>query len=408
MAMSTGPVFRATEDLSEKRSKLFEAWTDPDRPSAILPTYQLMDESGKILNESEFPSELNRDSIMKMYRGMVQIHEMDKILYDIQRQGLISFYMTAIGEEATHFGSAQALDPDDVIFAQYREVGVIFHRGFTVQDLVNQCFSNEHDLGKGRQMPVHYGSAKLNFQTISSPLATQIPQATGAGYALKLQGKPNCVICYFGDGAASEGDFHPALNFAATLDSPTIFFCRNNKWAISTPSTEQYRGDAIGGRGVAYGLNTVRVDGNDIFAVYNAVKHARKIAVERRKASLIEAMTYRVGHHSTSDDYTRYRSPNDVSTWVQGKNPITRLFMFLKTRGWITDSDRDSIQNECRQAVVAAMKTAEAAKKPHLDHTFTDVYDQMPKRLEEQRAELMEHLKKYGDNYHLEQFSEKL
>lgn len=116
-----------------------------------------------------------------------------------------------------------------------------------------QCYSNSSDLGKGRQMPVHYGSKALHFQTVSSPLTTQVPQATGAAYALKVAGKPNVVCCFFGDGAASEGDFHAGLNFAATLEAPVLFFCRNNGYAISTPVEEQYRGDGIVARGIAYG-----------------------------------------------------------------------------------------------------------------------------------------------------------
>jgi len=149
---------------------------------------------------------------------------MDQILYEAQRQGRISFYMTNYGEEATHIGSAAALSDSDPIFGQYREAGVLKWRGFTLTDFMNQNYSNHEDGGKGRQMPVHYGSKKLNFQTISSPLGTQIPQAVGAAYALKMMGKRNVVVCYFGDGAASEGDFHAALNMAATTESPVIFF----------------------------------------------------------------------------------------------------------------------------------------------------------------------------------------
>lgn len=135
-------------------------------------------------------------------------------------------------------GSAAALSDEDMVFAQYREHGVLLWRGFGIQEAVDQCFSNVGDKGKGRQMPIHYGSRRLHFQTISSPLGTQIPQAVGAAYAFKVQQKDAVAICYFGEGAASEGDFHAALNFSATLDVPVLFFCRNNGYAISTPSSE--------------------------------------------------------------------------------------------------------------------------------------------------------------------------
>lgn len=180
------------------------------------------------------------NTLLRAYRHIVRLREMDTILQNAQRQGRISFYMTCTGEEAIHMGSASALDNDDPIFAQYREQGLLMWRGFTLEQFTNQCFSNDRDLGKGRQMPIHYGSRALNYHTVSSPLGTQLPQAVGAAYRLKLMGKPNVAIAFFGDGCASTTDFHAALNFAATLSSPTIFFCRNNGYAISTPVTDQY------------------------------------------------------------------------------------------------------------------------------------------------------------------------
>lgn len=286
-------------EKAARTSKLaFVATRDP------IPIYSVLDVNGKIRTGVPEPA-VKPDFVREMYKQMVTVNVMDTILYDAQRQGRVSFYMTAFGEEAMHIGSAAALQPDDEIFAQYREQGVLLRRGFTLDDFCNQCFSNADDLGKGRQMPVHYGSAKLHVQTISSPLGTQIPQASGTAYALKMEGKKRIVTCYFGEGAASEGDFHPALNFAATLECPVLFFCRNNGFAISTPSSEQYQGDGIAGRGPAYGIATLRVDGNDIFAVLDATSYARKYAAENNKPVLIEAMTYRVSHHSTSDDSTR-------------------------------------------------------------------------------------------------------
>ena len=153
-----------------------------------------------------------------MYRHMVRVKEMDKVFMSSQRQGRISFYMTSMGEEAIQIGSAAALDADDVVLAQYREVGVFLWRGYDVQNVADQLFSNEADKGKGRQMPMHFGSKEKKIQTISSPLCTQLPQAVGAAYSLKLEGSGNIACCYFGEGAASEGDFHAALNFASTLE----------------------------------------------------------------------------------------------------------------------------------------------------------------------------------------------
>ena len=152
------------------------------------------------------------------------------------------------------------------------------------------------------------------------------------------------TICYFGDGAASEGDAHTAMNFAAVFDVPMIFFCRNNGYAISTPVKEQYRGDGIAARGPGYGIVTIRVDGNDLLAVYNATKAAREIAVKESRPVLIEAMTYRLGHHSTSDDSTAYRSVDEMNSWEKDDNPILRFKQYLVSKGW-WNSEKDEKMN---------------------------------------------------------------
>lgn len=196
-------------------------------------------------SKNEYADTQSDNTLLRAHRQMIRLRKMDTILHNAQRQGRISFYMTHHGEEAIHMGSCSALQPQDHIFAQYREAGLLMWRGFTLEQFCNQCFSNDLDLGKGRQMPVHYGCRALNYQTISSPLGTQITQAVGAAYKFKLEAmamdparreKDAAIsIVYFGDGAASTIDFHSACNFAATLKTPMIFFCRNNGYAISTP-----------------------------------------------------------------------------------------------------------------------------------------------------------------------------
>lgn len=188
-----------------------------------IPAIQILDHNGLIVAPNLEPN-LTKEHCQKMMRDLLTLQSMDDILYNAQRQGRISFYMTSTGEEATHIGSAAALDPKDLVFAQYRETGVLLYRGFSLDEFTNQCFGNHLDKASGKQMPIHYGSKRLSFMTISSPLGTQIPQAAGAAYGLKLERKGNVVICYFGEGAASEGDFHAGLNFAATTESPVIFF----------------------------------------------------------------------------------------------------------------------------------------------------------------------------------------
>ena len=361
-----------------------------------------MDELGHIRPDARDPA-LSQDLCVRMYTTMLRLQVLDGIFYESQRQGRISFYMTNSGEEATHIGSAAALRDDDEVFAQYREAGVLLWRGFSLQQFADHCFSNSDDLGKGRQMPVHYGSAALHFQTISSPLCTQLPQAAGAGYACRLEGKGRVAMCYFGEGAASEGDFHAGLNMAATQGAPTIFFCRNNGFAISTPVWEQYRGDGIAARGLAYGMHTMRVDGNDVWAVYEATTAARAIATGAdgsgtTKPVLIEAMTYRESHHSTSDDSTKYRDAAEIAHWRATANPVRRLRAYVERRGWWDEAREEAATAEARREVMLALQTAEAKPRTTVSELFTDVYGdkELPPSLARQQLQLQEHMLEHG------------
>lgn len=249
--------------------------------------------------------------------------------------------------------------------------------------------------------------------TISSPLSTQIPQAAGAAYALKLQHlqnpntPPRIVACYFGEGAASEGDFHAALNIAATRSCPVVFICRNNGYAISTPTLEQYRGDGIASRGIGYGIDTIRVDGNDIFAVREVTKEARRMALsDGGRPILIEAMSYRVSHHSTSDDSFAYRARVEVEDWKRRDNPIIRLRKWLENKGlWNEDLERDT-RDEIRRTVLKEFSAAEREKKPPLREAFTDVYEGVTEEAQEQMKELKRILETYPEEYDLREFQD--
>jgi len=371
-----------------------------------IPVYRVMDPRGNVLVPEEDP-QLADDVLVKMYQKMTTLAIMDNILYQSQRQGRISFYMTSAGEEGTHIGSAAALNDDDIVFGQYREAGVLLWRDYPLQSFMDQCYGNVDDAGKGRQMPVHYGSSAHHFMTISSPLGTQIPQATGAAYALKRGSEGRCVICYFGEGSSSEGDAHAGFNFAATLECPVIFFCRNNGYAISTPTNEQYRGDGIACRGPGYGMAAVRVDGNDVLAVYNATKAARHISVTENRPVLIEAMTYRIGHHSTSDDSSAYRSVDEVKSWNNMQHPIARLKAYMIARGcWDVSKDKAWMDGR-RKDIMAAFSAAERKPKPNWRLMFTDVCEEMPTELRRQMNELEEHLKEFEDKYPLDKYSSK-
>jgi 2-oxoisovalerate dehydrogenase E1 component alpha subunit len=215
-------------------------------------------------------------------------------------------------------------------------------------------------------------------------------------------GPPNVAACYFGDGAASEGDFHSALNIAAVRKCPVIFLCRNNGFAISTPTSEQYTGDGIAARGIGYGIETLRVDGTDIFAVYEATKEARRRALaDGGRPILLELMSYRASHHSTSDDSFAYRSRADVQSWTDQNDPISRLKLWLKRKGlWNEEMDKEA-RTAIRKAILAELTAAEKEKKPKLDSIFVDVYAELSEEMEEQREELRRLMTKYPEEYDL-------
>tara|TARA_R110002003_G_scaffold878_12_gene21754 strand:+ start:2569 stop:3444 length:876 start_codon:yes stop_codon:yes gene_type:complete len=271
---------------------------------------------------------------------------------------------------------------------------------------MNQLFANAKDNGLGRNMPVHYGSKELNIHTISSTLATQIPHAAGAAYALKMQNMQNpdqekrVAVCYFGEGAASEGDFHAALNIAATRQVPCIFICRNNGYAISTPTSDQYRGDGIASRGAGYGIATLRVDGNDIFAVRRATKEARRLALAHGgQPILIEMMAYRVGHHSTSDDSFAYRQRVEVEDWKRRDNPITRLRKWLESRALWDEARDKELRSATRREVLRAFETAEKEKKPSIRNAFEGVWEELTAEQREHVSEMRDIMRRYPREY---------
>jgi 2-oxoisovalerate dehydrogenase E1 component subunit alpha len=368
-----------------------------DGHSVDIPILKILQQDGSIYEGAELP-EIDQTLATKVYKTLAFHRVLDERMVAAQRQGRLSFYMTALGEEATTVGGAAALAPQDMIMGQYREQGALMFRGFKLEQFMDQMFSNEKDLGKGRQMPIHYGSNELNYMTISSPLGTQIPQAAGYAYGQKLQGKEAVTICYFGEGAASEGDFHAGLNMAAVHGAPVIFFCRNNGYAISTPSDEQFKGNGIAARGVGYGIKTLRIDGNDILAVIKAVQWAREYALTEQAPVIIEAMSYRLGAHSTSDDPSGYRTREEEAKW-QANDPILRMKNWLLAQNWWDESQENTLFETLREEVLAAVKVAEKIDKPQLRELVTDVYDEVPKHIEKQYQALVEHIKQYPDAY---------
>jgi pyruvate dehydrogenase E1 component alpha subunit len=350
-----------------------------------LPTVSVLNTQG-VLDSSYKPS-IPNETLLQAYKVMVLTRHIDERMITLQRQGMISFALSSLGEEACAVASAAALQIGDWMYPQYREAGIMFWRGFTPAQFVHNMFGNREDLILGRQMPNHFGARDLNVVTVSSPIGTKIPHAAGCAYAMKLQKEPRVVICYFGEGAASQGDFHAGLNFAAVRGAPVIFFCRNNGYAISTPCSKQYVGAGIAERGFGYGITTHRIDGNDFFTVYDTVVEARKHCLAGKGPVLIEAMTYRLGAHSSSDDPSIYRSEGEVEKWKE-KCPILRLKRYLEKQGIWDETQENTLLKETHEVVTEAIRIAKETPRPPLDYIVEHVYSEVPSFLKEELDQL--------------------
>lgn len=327
-------------------------------------------------------------AVVELYRHMSATRIVDERLLTMQRQGRIGFHVGSLGEEACIVGAAWALRRQDWIFPCYREVGAALLRGFDLQTMADNVFGNANDVVRGRQMPDHYTGRGVCYASTSSPVGTQIPHAVGVAWAAKLRGDDRLALVFFGDGATSTNDFHAGMNFAAVFRIPVIFLCRNNGWAISTPLAHQTKTPSFAEKGDAYGVPGVRVDGNDVLAVVAVTREAVKRAVAGEGATLIEALTYRMGAHTSSDDPERYRTAAEVRPWVQ-RDPLGRVRRYLAERGLWDEAQEAQHRSDTDQRFKLAVQRAERTPGPALETLHEDVYEKISWNLQEQRDELL-------------------
>jgi pyruvate dehydrogenase E1 component alpha subunit/2-oxoisovalerate dehydrogenase E1 component alpha subunit len=330
---------------------------------------------------------LPRGDLLRMYRGMLLIRVMDERLIALQRQGRIGFYGEAKGQEAATIGAASALRPEDWLVPALRDAGGGLYRGLPLREYVAQIFGNANDPSRGRQLPCHPGSRATRYVTMSSCIATQLPHAVGIALAAKLTGDPVAVLACLGDGATSEPDFHVAANFAGVSRAPVVFFCANNQWAISTPSTRQTASPTFAVKAHAYGIPGARVDGNDVLAVHLAVREAVERARRGEGPTLVEAVTYRVSAHTSSDDPTRYRDERVTDEWRR-RDPIDRFGRYLIAAGLLDDAAAEAMRAELDAEVRGAIALEEAAPPPPLGSIIEDVFAEVPAALREQLGEI--------------------
>jgi pyruvate dehydrogenase E1 component alpha subunit/2-oxoisovalerate dehydrogenase E1 component alpha subunit len=345
---------------------------------------QILDPDGNMVGQA--PA-LSHDALLRMYRGMQTIRIMDDRLLAMQRQGRIGFYGEARGQEAAVIGSAAALEENDWLVPALREAGGGILRGLTLRHYVAQIFGNANDVSLGHQLPCHPGTRAVKYVTMSSCIATQLPHAVGLAWAAKLAHDPVVTLACHGDGASSEPDFHVACNFAGVFKLPVVFFCANNQWAISTPGDHQSASPTYAIKSIAYGFPGVRVDGNDVLAVYSQVAEAVARARAGHGPTLVEALTYRVSAHSSSDDPSRYRDERVTDAWKM-KDPLTRFQNYLFSVGALDEAGDEALRTEIDNELKQAIELEEAVPAPPLHTLVEQVFTEVPRALEEQLAEI--------------------
>ena len=352
---------------------------------------RVIDDDNK--SKGEWDPGLDDETLLEGLGWMLQLRIFDERMMKMQRTGKLSFYMRSFGEEAIAIAQTMALKEQDWIFPTYRQPGAQFVRGRTMVSMINHCIGNIEDNVKGRQMPVHYTWKEGRFISVSSPVGTQFPQAVGVAMASAYKELDEATITWIGDGASAEGDYHYAINFASTFKPPVILCVVNNQWAISTHANLATGGTNFAARGLAYDIPCLRVDGNDFLALYAATKWARQRIDAGLGPTHMEIYTYRAGAHSSSDDPSAYRHGNEFACWPGG-DPIERLKNHCIEKGIWDEGKHKKLEETLDAEVMAAYKEAvkfgDLANGPYppASTIFTEVYEEVPWHIQEQREEL--------------------
>jgi len=319
---------------------------------------------------------LTDEQVVELYEQMWICRQLDEIAFKLQRSGRMGTYPQNMGQEANGAGAAMAMVRGvDWVVPAYRENLAMHMHGMPYHQILMHWMGDE----RGNVIP-----EGVRMTPLSVPIGTHMLHAAGIGWAMKLRKEEGAVITFFGDGATSEGDFHGAMNFASVMQAPVIFYCQNNHWAISVPTNEQMRSETVAQKALAYGMPTVRVDGNDVFAVYKAVTEARERAVSGGGPSFIEGLTYRLGDHTTADDARRYRDAGELEAWRE-KDPLIRTRKYLVAQG-VWDDEKQGLLGERAEKIVGEIvKAAEGVAEPSAAEFFDHMFAEIPKDLAEQR-----------------------
>lgn len=343
--------------------------------------FQIIDNEGKIMNQ-KFMLKLSDDEILKAYKDMLFARTADLQIVSYQRQGRIYTYPPNYGQEAIGSAIGKVMAETDWLVPAFREMGAWLAKGVSLKEIFLYFMGHED----GSLLK----NAK-NMLPISVPIASQLTHAAGIAYEIKFHKKKDVVFAVVGDGGTSEGDFHEGLNFAGVWNVPVVFVVQNNQYGISTPFKIQTASDGIAIKAMAYGIEGIQVDGNDYFAMYQALKTAREHAAVGKGPVLIEAVTYRKGAHTTSDDPTKYRTKKEEESW-EVKDPLKRLKLFLTDKKLFSEKEEQKLISEYKKEIDRQFEEVEHNMNYPLDDVFQYLYEELPADLLVQKKEYERYL----------------
>lgn len=347
--------------------------------------FRIIDNDGKPLGKNWKPA-LSDAEIVQAYKDLLFERTVDLMAVSYQRQGRMYTYPPNIGQEAIHIATGKVIQKEDWLVPAFRELGVWLAKGVKLSEIFLYFKGNEDGsrfVEANRVLPV------------SVPIASQLVHAAGIGYAMNYQGEKAAVFAFVGDGGTSEGDFHEALNFAAVWNAPVVFVVQNNQFAISVPLKMQTRSINLAVKGVAYGIPSVLVDGNDFFAMHEVLAYARERVLSGQGPLLVEALTYRTGAHTTSDDPTRYRSREEEEKWAQS-DPLKRLGAWLKDNELWDSANDDALIKEYKKMIDTEFSIAENQREYPVDDVFGYLYQDLPDELKRQKNAYQNYLVSLG------------
>ena len=347
--------------------------------------FQVLDETGKIVNPKLVPK-IDDDTLLRMYRVMSLGRIADDKAIQFQRQGRMLTYAPNHGQEACQIGPMAATKPEDWLVLAFRELNAMLYKGVTLEQAYLYWYGNE--AGSRTDDGVH-------VLPVNIPIGSQISHAAGLAYAAKVRGTGEVAVAYIGEGGTSHGEFHEGLNFGANLSAPMVVIVQNNQYAISTPRHKTTKAATIAQKAVAYGIPGIQVDGNDVLAMFAATKEAVDRARAGEGPTLIEAVTYRMGPHTTSDNPKLYRSDDEVALWEK-KDPLIRFKNYLISKSLWTEEQDLKLQEEQKQYVLDTFKKVEDSGLVPLEDIFRYTYQVMPKHLQEQLQDYKNYLKAEG------------